>query len=38
MPGVVGAATLTVNVAVRRSADNDGPRYTPLIQGVLRTM
>jgi hypothetical protein len=38
VPGVDGAVTVTENVAVRRSAERDGPRYTPLIQGALLTM
>ena len=37
-PAIDGAVTVTVNVAVRRSADNVGPRYTPLIHGELLTM
>lgn len=35
---LVGAVTVTLKVAVLRSADRVGPLYTPLIQGLLRTM
>ena len=38
VPAADGAVTVTVNVAVRRSAERVGRPYTPLIHGVLRTM
>ena len=38
VPTADGAVTVTVNVAVRRSAERVGRPYTPLIHGVLRTM
>jgi hypothetical protein len=38
VPARAGAFTVTVNVAVRRSAESVGLPYTPLIHGVLRTM